>query len=457
MLLGEASRLVAQRIRVKGLRFYAGEVQGRGTLSAWVIMSSDLLSKVTLRRMLVPWRLAAVAFGVAVLVTSTYAIASSSTAKTITLAVSPRVALIGQPVSVSVGNLTSLAPVRVTATTTDRFGHRWRSQAVYLADEGGNVVLADSASMAGTYRGRDGMGLFWSMRELGSRLPIDQQVLIPPAVQTVRIAVNQVGRPVAVARVVRRAQAAGVVVRSVRREGFAGIFYSPANTSQHSPAILFLEGPTGGPPLGPAPRLLASHGYRVLALTSPRGPEPVPLEYYKTALRWLAHKTGVERDRILSAGASLGGQAALLVASAYPSLVHGVIDYGGSDLVSAAPYPGRSAAWSVGGKPIPPGTRIGIERINGPLFLVATGKDPAVGSLATIEDMALQLRAQHRRFTALVYKEAGRTVGLMVPNITWGPNYRRLGTTFSYGGTLSANADARTDSWPKLLLFLSHL
>ncbi len=123
------------------------------------------------------------------------------------------------------------------------------------------------------------------------------------------------------------------------------------------------------------------------------------------------------------------------------------------------PYPGPvRPAWSLHGQPLPPGTIIAVERISGPLFLVGAGRDSLLASAASAKGIALRLKTRHRHdFTTLPYKDAGRLVGLMVPNVTWGPGYTHSGAPHTYGGTLAANADVRADSWPRLLTFLKHL
>src|SRR5262249_19539421 len=124
----------------------------------------------------------------------------------------------------------------------------------------------------------------------------------------------------------RRAVAADVRVTPVRTDGFVGVFYEPPGEGHH-PAVLVLGGSNGGiPPAPSAAGGLASRGYAVLALAYfgveglPRALSNIPLEYFGTALHWLASQPSVDREHIGVFGASRGAELALLLGVAYPGL-----------------------------------------------------------------------------------------------------------------------------------------
>ena len=118
---------------------------------------------------------------VALVVACGYAIASSPPANRLVVVVSPTHALLDQPVSVNVGNAPPGSTVRVTATLVDRYGRRWRSLGVFRADTDGNVNTSEMPSISGTYVGTDATGLFWSLNEVGSGWPFDEEALLPSA------------------------------------------------------------------------------------------------------------------------------------------------------------------------------------------------------------------------------------------------------------------------------------
>jgi dienelactone hydrolase len=410
----------------------------------------------------VPVRLVMVAMAAGLVSACALAIASSPGARVL-LTVMPRVALVDQPVSITVSNLTPDSTVTLTATTTDQQGKRWRSTATYEADPNGDVVVPEANSVGGTYRGREGMGLFRSMRLVGSRLPLNQAALFPGAVSAVRLVASQQGRTVATSTLTRRTQGIGVTERktTLAREGFIGCYYSPAHSAKAAPAIVYLGGSSGGLPCGIEPSLLASHGYPLLALQYFNAPglparlERIPLEYFKRALQWLGRQPGVDRHRLVTMGLSKGGEAALLLGTSYPSLVHGAIEYvGGSIVDSAYSFP----SWTEDGKPIPTGTVIPVWKINGPLFLVGATADAVGVSSGAVKNVVATFKTHHRHdYTALTYKGAGHALEWDVPNLPFGNTYLRFGVPTPLGGTLAADSAARTDSWPKLLAFLKRL
>ena len=397
------------------------------------------------------------------------------------LSVTPQRVLVDQRVSVEVSGVRPGTLVTMTAMTRSG-GGTWRSQAVFRADGRGRVDVPRARSLGGTYRGRDAMGLFWSMRLVGSRLPLDEQSMFPDARSRVVVEATTDGRVVASVSLTRLAQAPGVTERdtSLARQGFLGCFYSPGRTARPAPAVLLLGGSEGGLPCGLQPAMLASHGYPTLALGYfavkglPRRLERIPLEYFQRALRWLARQRGVAPGKLVVFGVSRGGEAALLLGTVYPNLIHAVASYVGSSVVNGGPY-GRPA-WTLHGKPVPyvpyltgggfgdpdptdhPQAVIPVEKISGPIFLVSAAMDALWPSSAYASAIVERLRAHHRSdYTSLVYYDAGHGVGTAVPNFPFGTVVPTADGPLGLGGTLSGDAHARADSWPKLLAFLGRL
>jgi dienelactone hydrolase len=406
------------------------------------------------------------ALGVCLLVLAAAAGASGTARVAVTI--TPRDVLIDQPVSITVSGLRPRSTVTLTATTRSQPGNLWKATGTFRADANGRVIVSRSPSLAGTYRGRDGMGLFWSMH-WGSNVDI---AMGPSPVSTVRIVASSGGRRLATGSFTRRTQTADVKVRAttLAADGFVGCYISmPAQSTRPSPAILLLGGSGGGLPCDSRPSLLASRGYPTLALAYfgvpglPDELKNIPLEYFRSALRWLRQQPGVDPSKVVVLGISRGGECALLLGTVYPELVHGVVSYVGSSLVwgtqytVSGPYDPPEASWTLAGKPVPfatgsgvdPEAVIPVEKIAGPIFLVGAVLDNVWPSANFANEIVARLR-QHQRtdYASLVYYNAGHAVGAAVPNVAvgaWG------------GGTLAGDAQARVDSWPKLLAFLDRL
>jgi hypothetical protein len=176
----------------------------------------------------------------------------------VVLTVSPADVLIDQPVSITVSGLAPREAVAIETSTSDNAGNPWQSTALVRADDSGRVNMARARVLSGSYIGRDRMGLFWSMYELYSGVPKDEQTFDPAPVSRVRFRAVANGRIVASATLVRRTHSPGVSLRrtTLANEGFIGCFWSPARTSRPMPAILRFGGSEGG--LNCAHGLLAS-------------------------------------------------------------------------------------------------------------------------------------------------------------------------------------------------------
>src|SRR5512133_4194273 len=75
----------------------------------------------------------------------------------------PRAGLVDAPLRVTVTGAKPGALVTVRLSTKDARGTKWSSSATFRADSRGTVDPARSAPVRGSYRGRDGEGLVWSM------------------------------------------------------------------------------------------------------------------------------------------------------------------------------------------------------------------------------------------------------------------------------------------------------
>src|SRR6185503_9784192 len=289
----------------------------------------------------------------------------------------------------------------------------------------------------------------------------------------------------------------GIQTIQVRDDGLVGTFYQP-RTPPPWPAVIAVGGSSPGI-FGLPGLMLASEGIAALALAYfgmpglPRTFERIPLEYFAGALRWLAGRDDVRREAIAVAGASRGGELALLLGATYPE-IRAVISWVGSGLLyggvvagATAPVPGwthhgvdlpsagfeaSAVDWTTTPVSIAPGflaalsdtgaveaAEIPVERINGPVLLIS-GTDDAVWPSTTLSEFAVRRLRAHRHphpVEHLVYEGAGHIIGPPVPGMSFNITHAVhpiIGLDFAFGGTPEKNTAASFDSWPRVLSFL---
>ena len=387
--------------------------------------------------------------GFAVVVTAALALAGTAHAA-VRVAVSPSTALIDEPVDVRVTGLAPRATVTLQATTKDYLGKLWRGR------------LSVRANAHGVYDSHRSMQLFWSIRPVQSWTG---WYFAPPVAPTdVNLTVIGSGRASAHAVLRRRAASAGLgsTDTTLAQQGFLGRYLAPSSSAAATPAVLLIGGSGGGYASPYLASLLASHGYPSLALAYFKEPglpqtlKDIPLEYFAKALRWLGSQPGVDSRRVVVLGASRGGEGALLIGSTYPDLVRGVVAAVPSDQVVGA-YPGPGYAWTLAGEPVPYGP-IAVEKIAGPVLALGGRKDEVWDSAGAVARIVDRARMYGRNdVVGVVYPRAGHGV-LSVPNCpSSGTVEVAPGTYEELGGTLDGNLRAHTDSWARILLFLSRL
>jgi dienelactone hydrolase len=247
--------------------------------------------------------------------------------------------------------------------------------------------------------------------------------------------------------------------------------------------------------------LLASHGYATLALAyfNYEGRPPylieIPLEYFQTALGWLAAQPEVDAERLGVLGRSRGGELALLLGATFPEL-RAVVAYVPSGVVHGGigeDSAGRSA-WTWRGQPVPflrdqvtpeqdaaifgsepitltprfelnledrqavQDAMIPVERIHGPVLLLSGEADRLWPStrLAVIAEERLAEFNHPYLVRHLRYRDVGHSITLPgLPTTITTIRHPIRKQVFELGGEPQAQAAANADSWWAIKTFLN--
>lgn len=366
--------------------------------------------------------------------------------------------------------------------------------ATFRASSAGTVDTARDVSLSGTYTGVDPLGLWWS----GELVAPSTRGMLAPVSASVQA---EAGGLTGQATVERLWLASGATVTQVREPGLYGLFARPPGPGPF-PAVIAFAGSGGG--LGAAAAwapMLASHGIAALAIAYfgvPGLPDAlvrIDVEVVGRAADWLLRRPDVADREIAVMGMSRGSELALL-AGALLEPIGPVVAFAPSGVCWAGLGPRGpvgAPAWRFGGDDIPcagvyaggmplpaavPGTAIAlrpyyqatladdtatgaaeipVERVKGPILLVSGEADamwPAT-DLAQIAERRAAERGFPHKLTHLRYPLAGHQCG-GVPGTPVATEIRHPLTSQVYdlGGTPSANAHARADSWPQVIEFL---
>lgn len=401
---------------------------------------------------------------------------------------------------IAVTGLAAAEPIDFQLTLRDARGQTWRSHARLRANLEGVADTATAAAEHGSYRGVDASGLFWSMQPdggHGSPAPFPLQpsadgLLFEPVPMQLRVV--RAGKEIATRTLLRRLSSTDVVAQVVDVQGQRGHLYAPRRALQpgaRTPALVTLGGAEGGIEAANAyAAWLASNGYIALAVAYYRAPGlpqdliEVPIEPVQQAVDWLSRHARVDAQRIGLMGGSWGATVALAVASHEPR-VRTVVSWVGSPApfrgirrdVPPADYRGVDrAALSWQGKPLgylpyredidwsrPDATHaraleqamLPIERINGPVMLVAGGDDQLgdSGRMAAVAQRWLSTRRTRPMADEVAwYGDAGHLIGQMLQPTTLRHD---TGPHVPVGGTPQGYARADREAGQRVLAFLA--
>lgn len=378
----------------------------------------------------------------------------------------------------------------------------FRAQATFRVDPTGTLELASAAPIAGSYRGADLRGLFWSMVATEDAVAdgwTDEQVQL-----TARAGSQELARTTLT---LRKANP-DVVVTQVGAE-LPGAVLARLPGDQRRPVVILLGGSEGGDSFARdlAPRL-ASYGFAALGLPyyapawgGPPRPElaglpsaftDIPVERLEVARAWLARQPGVDVDHLALYGGSKGAEFALIAATKLPwvtavvAIVPSDVVWEGWGVMASAPGTRSSFAWR--GQPLPfvpyhdmagelahfqtgqpvnlrrvqdrgraehpdavAKARIPIEQFRGALLVAGAGNDQvwASGEMAT--NIARARRAAGLDTTTLVFPDAGH----LLQGTGWQPTTGLEHAVMQVGGTAEANAHAQVTVWREAIAFLT--
>jgi dienelactone hydrolase len=225
----------------------------------------------------------------------------------------------------------------------------------------------------------------------------------------------------------------------------------------------------------------------------------IPLEYFESALAWLAQQPDARGDAIAVMGGSKGGELSLLLGATYPQ-IRAVVGLVPSHVLHAGveantgDSPAKRSSWSYQESSLPFVPRgaltrtsersgsddepiavvslylaalsderaaeratIPVEKINGPVLLVSA-RDDQMWPSALMADRVVERLENYRHpfpFRHLAYADAGhRIIPPYLPTTILAARHPVRNLVFAFGGTPKATAYAQADSWPRIVRFL---
>ncbi|KAJ3612602.1 hypothetical protein NHX12_020870 [Muraenolepis orangiensis] len=422
---------------------------------------------------------------------STTSSTTTSSSGGVLLSVQPTRGLVDEKLRVAAGHLPPACPVTLHCLHHSEDQDYWEAFGHYLSDHSGAVDVSEDESFGGTYTGKEGMGLLWSMRPVpGSRRGLRLRKMRVDTPMTVLISVFRghltegfgEGPPVASVVAERWYMAPGVKRIDVQQRGVIGTFFIPPGPGPF-PGVLDMWGGGGGLVEYRA-ALLASHGFAAMALKyldhSSDSPSNFGIGYFETAFQIIQEHPQVISDRVGILGLSLGTSVAITVAAyskiarprccvcvsgshIYPISTHGVMEKAMSRNDGKAwKDEENNMIWRNMILPITtdPALKVDVGRIKCPLLLVNGDDDQNWATVESAEDIANMMSVAGNRhlLTTLTYPGAGH---LIEPPFT--PHIRASNfiivhskekVVMLWGGEPKAHAAAQEDSWRRILTFL---
>ncbi len=411
--------------------------------------------------------------------------------------VAPQTALTDAPVRLRAKTQSPHAFVTIEARA-EIDGTAYRSWASYRTDATGALNLDAAAPLQGTYAGVDGMGLFWSMQ------PMASHGYVPASLVPIRVRLTLYTATSSNSVMLTRERIAADVTRvALRGKPIVGTLFLSRRSSARG-IVVVLGGSEGGMDENRA-AIIASHGFDTLALAYfgvsglPAELANIPVEYVERAIAWLHEKHETSDLPILLEGDSKGAELALLIAARNAS-IKGVVAFAPSSNVFegfSTKQGVRRASWSISGvpvafadNPVPPEVKakirteraakrpvsfreqymalatppssdstIAVEKIAGPLLLVAGADDQLWPSVVFAGRIIAARKANHVNFSdqLLIFPNAGHAIDVPYMPTNGLAVIDEGSFLLDLGGTAEGYAHADAMMWPKVIAFLERL
>lgn len=425
-------------------------------------------------------------------------------AEPVSFVVSPAHPMVDEPVRIAVRGLASNTRFILRAKSQAQDHLWWRSEITINSGQDGEIDLGSEAPVAGSYRGVDAMGLFWSMKPDTEPATADHAFFsVKDFFKTIdtNVEVVEAGNVIGSVTIQRRYADPNVRCSALRDAGLHGLLCFPGDGRPH-PGVLVIGGSEGGIGLPDVTTLLASHGFTALSLAYfgeaglPATLQNIPIEYFKQAADWMITRPEVSSRQISLFGVSRGTEAALQLASMSPAIDAVVVrspSFARWEGISSQGLPG-GPAWTLSGKPLPyipnrvpawfwaqyqedrrlskpirqtplflydlsifgatDSVEIPVEKIRGPILLLS-GKDDQIWPGDLMANKLMSRLKNHRhpyRDMHLSYDNVGHSIPCEY--LPTSGDFGALKVVL--GGTAEGVAKAQRDSWPRILSFLSH-
>ena len=404
------------------------------------------------------------------------------------ISVEPSKSLINEKVQIKVLGLLPAERVTVSGVVTEQ-NMKFGSYAWYQADNNGVIDLNKMASVGGSYRGIEPMGLFWSMQQTpGQRagLRLVKKDVTTPLFTTISVFKGHVNpfditfKQNSIAKqVTERWYMADNVMRFEVTEGrLRGALFVPQGGGPY-PGLIDVCG-TGGRMESRA-ALLANKGYTVFHLVHvgegslPMMTWNIDMDYFDEAFDFMERQASVQTKNIGMTGNSMGGELSMLFASlstrvkavavtcAVPYVTYCSHEYKAKGITSQAIEMDFDkvkhdcnndmiCGYTVSTKI--PEARIKLENCKAPILLIQASEDTNV--IPTAEEDVAKIEKEFGPTTTKVitYEGAGHLLQPPYQPFCYSSYHRAMNGVIVWGGKMVEHVRAEEDSWKVMLEFL---
>lgn len=349
----------------------------------------------------------------------------------------------------------------------------WKSSAVFYSDQLGEINLANSKAISGSYQGISEMGLFFNARSIQTKnvkLPkqLEEVPLYDKFYVTIRIFQNKT--LIREKTVERYYLNKDISYKDIYQQKFQGrLFFQPA---QQKPAVIVLSGSDGRIEKAQnIAQLLANYGFTTLAIAYfgldglASHLEKIPLEIIEEARKYLVQSPYVTTDKIGIYGRSKGAEFALASQAYHPNCQAIALNSPSNIIYEGikGKLPSKHSSWTINNKelpyqafsykdfflklffkkdlPINPKSKMSVEKLSAPMLLLASQKDEVWRAKAASRELMDSYKGKEIEYN--LYQETGHML-----TVAYQPNQR-------YNNNWKGLLDDSVDSWQKTIAFFN--